>query len=238
MRAAYCKARGACGLRRSAAARYNACVSAFDEARDAASIDRLAAALGCKLEPGARAALAAYVALVASWNRKLNLTAAREAQAQVEVLLGDACVLCVRELVAEAARVIDVGSGAGAPIIPLLLLRPDVSAECVEPLGKRATFLRTASARLGLLSRMRVHETRLDLDRPQAFGAADLACSRATFAPERWLEVGLSLAPCVLVMTASSAPPAPPSGVTLEAERDYTLPFSGAPRRAALYRRG
>src|SRR5436190_5672536 len=93
MRAAYCKARAACGLRRTAHARYKACVSGFDEARDTPSIDRLAAALGCKIEPGMRAALAAYVALVASWNRKLNLTAAREADAQVEVLLGDACVL-------------------------------------------------------------------------------------------------------------------------------------------------
>lgn len=213
-------------------------MSAFDEARDAASIDRLAVALGCAVEPGVRSALAAYVALVASWNRKLNLTAAREARAQVEVLLGDACVLCAPELVPASARVIDVGSGAGAPIIPLLILRPDVSAECVEPLGKRATFLRTASARLGLLSRMRVHETRLDLERPQSFGAFDLACSRATFAPERWLEVGLSLAPRVLVMTASNAPPAPPSGVVRAAERDYALPFSGAPRHAAVYLRG
>jgi 16S rRNA (guanine527-N7)-methyltransferase len=225
-------------LPRTTAARYKACVSAFDAARDAARIDRLAAALGCAVEPGVRASLAAYVALVASWNRKLNLTAAREAGAQVEVLLGDACVLCARELVAESARIIDVGSGAGAPIIPLLLLRPDASAECVEPLGKRATFLRTASARLGLLPRMRVHETRLDLDRPQAFGEFELACSRATFAPERWLEVGLRLAPHVLVMTASSMPPAPPDGVTCTVTRDYTLPFSGAPRHAAVYRRG
>jgi hypothetical protein len=85
---------------------------------------------------------------------------------------------------------------------------------------------------------MRVHETRLDLDRPQAFGEFDLACSRATFAPERWLEVGLRLAPRVLVMTASSAPPAPPSGITRGAERDYALPFSGAPRHAAVYLRG
>ena len=126
----------------------------------------------------------------------------------------------------------------GAPIIPLLLLRPDVSALCLEPLGKRATFLRTASARLGLLSRMRVLPARVDLDAPQAFGEVfDLACSRATFAPERWLEVRLRLAPRVLVMTASASPPAPP-GSALVALRTYALPFSGAPRRAALYLRG
>jgi 16S rRNA (guanine527-N7)-methyltransferase len=214
-------------------------VSAFNEVRDAASIDRLARALGCEVEASVRASLAAYVALVASWNRKLNLTAAREADAQVEVLLGDACVLSASDLVAPHAHVLDVGSGAGAPIIPLLLLRGDVSASCIEPLGKRATFLRTASARLGLLPRMRVHEARLDVDRPQAFGETfDLACSRATFAPERWLELGLQLAPRVLVMTASSAPPVPPAGITVAAARDYALPFSRAPRHAAVYLRG
>jgi 16S rRNA (guanine527-N7)-methyltransferase len=214
-------------------------VSAFDPARDDARIEQLARALGCEIEPPARAALSAYVALVASWNRKVNLTAARDADAQVEVLLGDACALCAPELVPPDACVLDVGSGAGAPIIPLLLLRADVSALCLEPLGKRAAFLRTASARLGLLARMRVREARLDLDAPEALAEAfDLACSRATFAPELWLEVGLRLAPRVLVMTASTAPPAPPSGSTVLAERVYTLPFSGAPRRARVYLRG
>jgi 16S rRNA (guanine527-N7)-methyltransferase len=214
-------------------------VSAFDPERDAARIDRLARALGAELGADVRASLAAYVALVATWNRKVNLTAARDAEAQVEVLLGDACVLSAAQIVAPSARVLDVGSGAGAPIIPLLLLRPDASALCLEPLGKRATFLRTASARLGLLPRMRVQEARLDLDAPPAFGEAfDLACSRATFAPERWLEVGLRLAPRVLVMTASAAPPAPPPGSSLAYEHAYELPFSRAPRRASVYLRG
>ena len=95
---------------------------------------------------------------------------------------------------------VDVGSGAGAPIIPLLILRPDVSAECVEPLGKRATFLRTASARLGLLSRMRVHETRLDVDRPQAFGETSIWPARARRSrPSAGSRSAYSLAPRVLV---------------------------------------
>jgi 16S rRNA (guanine527-N7)-methyltransferase len=153
-------------------------------------------------------------------------------------LFADAVVLADMELVPEDARVLDVGSGAGAPIVPLLLLRPDLSALCVEPLGKRATFLRMLSARLQLLPRMRVREARLDPERTSELGETfDVAASRATFDPERWLRIGLSLAPRVLVLIASAPPPEPPGGARLLCVRDYSLPFCAAPRRVCVYLR-
>lgn len=213
-------------------------MSDFSPDRDAAEVDRLAAALHQPMDRSAREQLSAYVALVATWNRKLNLTGADTPQALVEVLLGDALVLAAREFAPEGAHVIDVGSGAGAPIIPLLLLRPDLRALAVEPRAKRATFIRTASARLGLVPRMRVLEARIDPGDPaHGLGAFDLACSRATFEPERWLAIGLGLAPRVLVMLGSAAAPPMPHGARLAATRAYTLPFSSAPRELALYLR-
>jgi 16S rRNA (guanine527-N7)-methyltransferase len=206
--------------------------------RSDALIEKLALAYRRELPESTLAALRDYAELVARWNRKVNLTAANEPRALVEVLFADAFVLADRELVPADARVIDVGSGAGAPIVPLLLLRPDLSALCVEPLAKRAAFLRMLSARLSLLPRMRVREARLDpdgpIDHPESF---DVACSRATFEPERWLRFGLALAPRVLVLLASAPPPAPPEGARLLATNAYTLPFSGAPRRSCVYLR-
>jgi 16S rRNA (guanine527-N7)-methyltransferase len=196
----------------------------------ASQLDRDAAAL-----PAAE--LARYVREVAAWNRKINLTAAREPRALCEVLLADAIVLADSTGSLSGARIIDVGTGAGAPIVPLLLLRSDLRALCVESLRKRATFLRTLTAKLRLLDRMRVKEARLDLERPQLGEEFDLACSRATFAPEAWLAAGLALAPRALVMTASQPPPQAPRGSALESSVAYRLPFSGASRRISIYRR-
>ncbi|MFI5307555.1 MAG: 16S rRNA (guanine(527)-N(7))-methyltransferase RsmG [Polyangiales bacterium] len=214
-----------------------------EPARYEASLERVAAAFGHELGAASRDALLAFVALVERWNAKVNLTGATGPEALCEVLLADAFALCSRELVPEAARVLDVGTGAGAPIVPLLVLRPDLSASCVEPLGKRATFLRTLSARLGLLSRMTVLERRLDLERDagkqlQDQGAFDVACSRATFGPERWVPLGLALAPRVILLGASAEPPSPPEGARLLHTLRYQLPFSSAPRLCAVYLRG
>jgi 16S rRNA (guanine527-N7)-methyltransferase len=197
----------------------------------ARQLDRDAAALPC-------AELARYVREVAAWNRKINLTAAREPRALCEVLLADALVLADATASLAGARIIDVGTGAGAPIVPLLLVRPDLSALCVESLRKRATFLRTLTAKLGLLGRMRVREARIDLGRPQLEDNFELACSRATFAPETWLAAGLVLAPRAVVMTASQPPPQAPAGSALESTVAYYLPFSGASLRISIYRRG
>src|SRR5687768_6614887 len=100
------------------------------------SVERLLTALERPPEGAEANALAAYVAQVANWNRKIDLTAAREPDTLAEVLLADACVLAAPGTIATQSRIVDVGTGAGAPIVAVLLLRPDLSAVCVEPLQK------------------------------------------------------------------------------------------------------
>jgi len=56
----------------------------------------------------------------------------------------------VAELVPDGARVVDVGSGAGLPGIPLALARPDLSVVLVEPLARRVDWLREVVEDLGL----------------------------------------------------------------------------------------
>ena len=55
----------------------------------------------------------------------------------------------VAEAVPEAARVVDVGSGAGLPGIPLALARPDLRMTLVEPMARRVEFLEEVVAGLG-----------------------------------------------------------------------------------------
>jgi 16S rRNA (guanine527-N7)-methyltransferase len=56
----------------------------------------------------------------------------------------------VAELVPDGARVVDVGSGAGLPGIPLVLARPDLQVVLVEPLARRVDWLREVLADLQL----------------------------------------------------------------------------------------
>lgn len=202
------------------------------------NLDALAASLGRPIEPRARDALVRFAALVRTWNARLDLTAARGERALAEVLFADAIVMQDRALVAEGASVLDVGSGAGAPALPLALLREDVRVALLEPLRKRIAFLRTAIGTLDVAARVRAIEGRIDPRAPRAPDehAVDVASARATFAPEEWLPIGLALAPACLVFTAGDPPPAP-AGARLAARADYTLPWSAAPRTLTRYER-
>ena len=214
-------------------------MSRFDGRRAEQAIERVAAALATQVAEPERAALRAYVELVSGWSQRVNLTGARDEAALCEVLLADALVLARSGLISRDASLVDVGTGAGSPIIPLLQLRPDLRATCVEPLHKRSALLRTASVRLGLHGRMRVLEQRVEPVAPAvAGGPFTLALSRATFDPATWLRVGLALAPSVLVMLGDAEPPEAPAGSVLAHRERYALPFSGTARAVVRFDAG
>jgi 16S rRNA (guanine527-N7)-methyltransferase len=200
---------------------------------NASAIDGALGALGTHLgrpvPDTCRAGLVELALLVNRWNAKMNLTGARTPIALVEVLFADALVLA--SVVPDAARVLDVGAGAGAPTLPLVMLRPDLTAQLLEPIHKRVAFMRSAIGALDLTSRARVHEGRIDPDRPTAPGGPfDVALSRATFAPDRWMQIGSELAPQVVVLAShAEAPDHDIVGSVVE----YTLP-GGAARWLAL----
>jgi 16S rRNA (guanine527-N7)-methyltransferase len=76
----------------------------------------------------------------------------------------------VADLVPPGARVVDVGSGAGLPGIPLALRRPDLRVTLLEPLLRRATFLGEAVETLGLTDRVEVVRARAE-DHVQTYDA-------------------------------------------------------------------
>ncbi|GER78740.1 MAG: 16S rRNA (guanine(527)-N(7))-methyltransferase RsmG [Anaerolineales bacterium] len=85
-------------------------------------------------------ALAAYEKELALWNQKFNLTAIRDAEGiRVKHFLDSfSCVLAWKAN--PPARLVDVGTGAGFPGIPLKILYPSMQVTLVESVGKKAMF--------------------------------------------------------------------------------------------------
>lgn len=169
--------------------RYTAAVSfRVDRNRVLAAAD----ALGLELDAGAVDSLAAFADLLFTWNRRINLTAVRNAEDLVDLHFADA--FAAARFVAAGGRVADVGSGGGLPAIPLAVIRPDATFQLFEPTGKKVAFLRTAARELGLGSRVVIDGRRLEPPLPPELSSAfDVASSRATFAPGDWLVLGRRL---------------------------------------------
>lgn len=203
-----------------------------------APLQRLTQAFEVTLASDVEQRVCRYLALVATWNEQIDLTAARTPEAMTEVLVADAFVLARTTLLPEHASVLDVGTGAGGPAIPLLLMRPDLQALLVESLRKRVTFLRTVIETLDLSARVQLDDVGINPKKPTIKRPVDVAMSRATFAPDLWLSIGNKVAPRTLVLTVKPEPLQMPKGVTLTEVVAYQLPFSGAPRAIQSCRRG
>jgi 16S rRNA (guanine527-N7)-methyltransferase len=138
--------------------------------------DKLAqgvAELGLRLAPDIERKLLDYVALIAKWNRVHNLTAVRAKSQMVSAHLLD-CLAVAPYL--DANTILDVGSGAGLPGIPLALMWPHVSMALMDSNHKKAAFLRQAIIELGLKNATVIGERVENWQPPHLY---DLVISRA-----------------------------------------------------------
>jgi 16S rRNA (guanine527-N7)-methyltransferase len=103
----------------------------------------IAAAFGVRLPLAQR-----YVELLLSAGVERGIIGPREHDRVWDRHLANSAALA--PLIPEAARVVDVGSGAGLPGIPIALLRPDLEIELLEPMQRRVDFLVECLAALGL----------------------------------------------------------------------------------------
>lgn len=117
-----------------------------------------------------------YVELLAGPGVTRGLIGPREADRLWERHVLNSAVL--GELVPPGQRVIDVGSGAGLPGIPLALARPDLTVMLLEPMSRRVTWLREVVADLGLV--IDVYRGRAEDDAVRAeLGEWDIVTARA-----------------------------------------------------------
>ncbi|MDH5692069.1 MAG: 16S rRNA (guanine(527)-N(7))-methyltransferase RsmG [Gammaproteobacteria bacterium] len=105
--------------------------------------------LGLKLSLEECALLNKYLQLVQKWNRSYNLVSPNTLDELVQRHLLDCLALAPQLL---GVNVVDFGSGAGFPGIPLAILFPDKNFTLIESNGKKARFLIQAKIELGLLN--------------------------------------------------------------------------------------
>jgi 16S rRNA (guanine527-N7)-methyltransferase len=93
--------------------------------------------------------LCVYLDLVLKWNARTNLTAIRDPEEIVRRHFGES-LFVGRHLAPETSTLLDFGSGAGFPGIPIALLRRDIQVTLAESQNKKASFLREAVRTLNL----------------------------------------------------------------------------------------
>ena len=119
-------------------------------AETGAALNRLLAEAGLDaLDPGLSAKLADYLALILRWNRRINLTAIREEDGILRRHFVES-IAVARALPEGIHTLLDFGSGAGLPGIPIALCRPEIEVTLAESQGKKAAFLREALRALSL----------------------------------------------------------------------------------------
>jgi 16S rRNA (guanine527-N7)-methyltransferase len=121
-----------------------------------------------------------YMRLVLERNKVMNLTAITDEEAFVKNHLLDSIACYGRPEIEKAKSVVDVGTGAGFPGVPLAVCYPDKDFLLIDALGKRTSFIREACATLGIDNVRTLHARAEDA----ATGAVlresfDLAVSRA-----------------------------------------------------------
>ncbi len=138
-----------------------------------------AATLGVSLDADAVGRFARYHDGLAEANQQVNLTAIRDRAGVYTKHFLDS--LAALPLLKDGdRRVVDVGSGAGFPGLALKIARPDLELTLVESVGKKADFLRTTAADLGLenvnVLPMRAEEVAFDAADRETY---DVAVARA-----------------------------------------------------------
>jgi 16S rRNA (guanine527-N7)-methyltransferase len=107
-----------------------------------------------------------YLSLILRWNSRVNLTAIRDEEGILRRHFVES-IACAHALPAGIRTLLDFGSGAGFPGIPIALCRPEIAVTLAESQGKKAAFLSEAVRVLGVSAKVysgRAEELRTRFD--------------------------------------------------------------------------
>ena len=186
--------------------------------------------------------LLAYVDLLSKWNRVYNLTAVRDPVDMLDRHILDSIVMSrwlpqSSDVSLGTYDVMDVGSGAGLPVLPLAILRPDLQFLSIESNGKKTRFQQQVLLELGIgnvaLLNQRVETVTSNAHR---------VLSRAFTAPQEFLAIARSLCThggkvVVMLGMADRMPQDVAPSYALEALEKLAVPGTESARHVAVCRR-
>lgn len=199
-------------------------------------------AFSLPVDARARVLLERFADKLLTWNRKVNLTSVTAPAEVAEKHVVDS--LLVLPAIAGARTLLDVGSGAGLPGVPLACVRRDLSVVCCDSVAKKVAFVKAVAADLGLDVRAVAVRAEGEPER-EKLPRADAVVSRALADPERWVPLGAAYVAqggvlvAMLGREASRArleEVARGAGLRLEGLDAYELPVSRAARSIARFR--
>lgn len=121
-----------------------------------------------------------YMNGVLTWNEKVNLTAIREPEEFVKKHFIDSLLCCGFPELTQAEYIVDVGTGAGFPGIPLAMIYPEKKFVLMDSLNKKIQIIRQLAEEIGLQNVSFYHGRVEDMGRNPAYREAfDLCVSRA-----------------------------------------------------------
>ena len=206
------------------------------------TLKRGAELLGLVLADGAVDLLERYADRLLAWNRKVNLTAITAPAEVAEKHVLD-CLLVSRSL-GSGRTLLDVGSGAGLPGIPLACVRPELEIVCCDSVAKKVAFVKAVSAELGLAHVRGLVARAAGAPEREGLPRADAVVSRALADAEAWVPLAKAyLAPggSILGMLGRLDDEArlrdvgAACGLALAGVERYELPFSRSARAIARW---
>lgn len=134
----------------------------------------------------------AYYALLAEWNKRVNLTAVIDGEGVAQKHFADS--LLALPFVKGGERVLDLGTGAGFPGVPLLIARPNIRLTLMDSVQKKLDFLAALLDQLGLEAEL-LHSRAEDAAKKEAYrDGFDLVLSRAVAPMNVLVELALPFA--------------------------------------------
>jgi 16S rRNA (guanine527-N7)-methyltransferase len=173
-------------------------------------LNNLLSEFGLKqLDPSQEACFGVYLELLVRWNERMNLTAVRD---RGEILRRHfvECIGCAQALPAGIGELLDFGSGAGFPGIPIAICRPDIAVMLTESQAKKAAFLNEVVRTLELKAsvfggRAESMSRSFDCVTLRAVDRMSAAVESAVglLNPDGWLAVMTTRVACAGVMSAA-----------------------------------